>query len=132
MPGRDGRFVGPDAEGEELAAAALLYVALMTDLSLDLIRSGNTIVIDGGLVKTGHYGSLLAALRPGQRVLTSANAEGSAFGAATLAFESTGRNPFANECSEVERTTVQGLDAYRDEWRALAEANRSETRDAAQ
>ncbi len=132
MSGREGRLVGPEAKGEELAAAALLYVALMTDLSLDLIRSGNTIVIDGGLVKTGLYGSVLAALRPDQHVLTSANAEGSAFGAATLAFESTGRNPFANKCREVERTTVHGLDAYRDEWRALAETNRSETKDAAQ
>ncbi|MGQ3293976.1 MAG: carbohydrate kinase, partial [Shinella sp.] len=52
ISGHEGRLIGPAVEGEERAAAALLYVALMTDLSLDLIGSDNAIVIDGGLVKT--------------------------------------------------------------------------------
>ncbi|WP_244926226.1 FGGY-family carbohydrate kinase [Agrobacterium deltaense] len=90
MQGYVGRFVGPMVTGEERAAVALLYVTLMTDFSLDLIGSQNTIVIDGGLVKTGFYASILAALRPSQTIHTSANAEGSAFGAAALVFDETG------------------------------------------
>jgi hypothetical protein len=99
VPGHAGHFSGPTVESEERAAAALLYVALMTDLSLDLIGSDNTIVIDGGLVKTGLYAAILAALRPAQTVHISANPEGSAFGAAALVFEERGHNPFVNDCA---------------------------------
>ncbi len=126
MSGSQGGFVGPTPTDEERAAAALLYVTLMTDLSLDLIRSGNDIVIDGGLVKTGLYAGLLAALRPGQKVLTSANAEGSAFGAAALAFEEIGLNPFVSECQEAEALAIDGLEAYRSRWTTLAESRRSD------
>jgi sugar (pentulose or hexulose) kinase len=124
MPGTEGAFVGPAPSDEERAAAALLYVTLMTDLSLGLIRSNNDIVIDGGLVRTGLYAGLLAALRPGQTVLTSANAEGSAFGAAALAFEENGLSPFASECRPAEPLVIAGLDDYRHRWLALAESRR--------
>ena len=123
--GAEGTFVGPQLEGEERAAAALLYVTLMTDLSLDLIQSSNPIVIDGGLVKTGLYAALLAALRQGQDVFTSPNAEGSAFGAAALVFEQTGAIPFDNECTPAEAIGMTGLNAYRAAWREMVEANRS-------
>jgi sugar (pentulose or hexulose) kinase len=118
MPGRDGRFIGPELQGEERAAAALLYVALMTDLSLDLIGSSNPIVIDGGLLKTGLYAEVLAALRPGQAVYCSSNAEGSAFGAAALVLEQFGESPFRNECTVSKPAAIVGLEAYRDLWRA--------------
>jgi sugar (pentulose or hexulose) kinase len=120
MSGAQGRFVGPTAEGEERAAAALLYVVLMTDLSLDLILSRNNIVIDGGLVKTGLYPRLLAALRRHQTILVSAVAEGSALGAAALAFEATGLSPFVSECRAAEPLAIDGLSAYRDRWLSLA------------
>lgn len=125
MAGTKGGFVGPVPTDEERAAAALLYVVLMTNLSLDLIRSKNDIVIDGGLVKTGLYPALLAAFRSKQAVLTSPNAEGSAFGAAALAFEQMGIKPFASECSRVEPLQIEGLNAYRDRWMSLAESGRS-------
>lgn len=127
FPNSHGRFVGPDVEGEERAAAALLYVALMTDLSLDLIQSVNPIVIDGGLVKTGIFASLLAALRPGQNVLASANAEGSAFGAAALAFERLGLKPFSNDCEAAAPLEIPDLRDYRAAWREMAEAGRRPT-----
>ncbi len=130
MPGAEGRFTGPVAEGEERAAAALLYVVLMTDLSLDLIRSQNDIVIDGGLVKTGLYQSLLAALRPAQTVLVSAVAEGSALGAAALAFEETGLSPFSSECRRADPASIDGLFAYRDRWLSLVENHNDHTMNA--
>ncbi|WP_420961558.1 FGGY-family carbohydrate kinase [Brucella sp. IR073] len=120
MPGAEGRFFGPEPTEEERAAAAVLYVVLMSDLSLDLIRSRNDLVIDGGLVKTALYAGLLAALRPDQAVLASANAEGSAFGAAALAFEQMGLKPFASQCSRVEPLHIEGLPAYRERWISLA------------
>ncbi|SMC49020.1 carbohydrate kinase [Rhizobium sp. RU36D] len=121
VPGEQGHFIGPVVEGEERAAVATLYVALMTDLSLDLIRSRNDIVIDGGLVKTGLYASVLAALRPGQTVHTSANPKGSAFGAAALIFRSEGESPFVNDCEVASPITIAGLEAYRAAWRRLIE-----------
>lgn len=122
FPDAEGRFVGPAVEGEERAAAALLYVTLMTDLSLDLIRSENDIVIDGGLVKADLYAPLLAALRR-QTVFTSANPEGSAFGAAALVFRQSGLRPFRNECQRIRAVEIAGLDDYRREWRRRAQAS---------
>ena len=122
VPDHAGHFSGPTVESEERAAAALLYVALMTDLSLDLIGSDNTIVIDGGLVKTGLYAAILAALRPAQTVHISANPEGSAFGAAALVFEDRGHNPFVNDCAVTTPAALAELDAYRREWRRQVEA----------
>lgn len=121
MQGVEGRFVGPQVEGEERAAAALLYVVMMTDLSLDLIRSEHSIVIDGGLVKTGLFAELLAELRPTQEVYSSTTAEGSAFGAAALVFETVGQSPFENETKRATPLPLFGLRAYRQAWRSLAE-----------
>ncbi|MFK0335131.1 FGGY-family carbohydrate kinase [Rhizobium sp. NPDC090275] len=126
MQGFNGRFSGPLVEGEERAAAALLYVSLMTDLCLDLIRSRNSIVIDGGLVKTGLFPELLAELRPSQEVYSSATAEGSAFGAAALVFESLGQSPFRNETTRAVSLPLFGLEAYRKAWRSLIETEEAE------
>lgn len=126
MQGFESCFVGPEAHGEERAAVALLYVVLMTNLSLDLIQSENAIVIDGGLVKTGLFAELLAQLRPSQPIFTSATAEGSAFGAAALVFDTLGEKPFANETNEAASLQVFGLEAYRDAWRALIDIGEPE------
>jgi sugar (pentulose or hexulose) kinase len=126
MQGFEGRFVGPEVEGEERAAVALLYVVLMTSLALDLIRSENAIVIDGGLVKTGLFAEILAQLRPEQPVFTSPTAEGSAFGAAALVLDTLGQKPFANETRQVAPSGLFGLEAYRDAWKAMAEIDEPE------
>lgn len=127
LQGHIGNFSGPAIAGEERAAAALLYVALMTDLSLELIGSQNAIIIDGGLVKTGLYASILAALRPGQTIHTSANPEGSAFGAAMLVFDALGINPFINDCAVAQPAAIPDLDAYRHAWRRQVDAMAEET-----
>jgi len=126
MQGDEGRFVGPSVEGEERAAAALLYVVMMTNLSLDLIRSKNPIVIDGGLVKSGVFAELLAQLRPSQPIHTSATAEGSAFGAAALVFDTIGQHPFRNETTRANSLDLFGLEAYCEAWNRLAETDKPE------
>ncbi|WP_421914268.1 carbohydrate kinase [Mesorhizobium sp.] len=120
-PGRSGTLVGPVPNSGERAAAALLYVALMCDLSLDLIQSNNTVIVDGGLNNGGLLASLLAQLRPAQGFLQGATLEGSATGAAALAFEGVGRE-FAAEAPEpVHAARISGLAGYRDRWRDLVE-----------
>ncbi|WP_409526956.1 hypothetical protein [Rhizobium sp. G21] len=99
----------------------------MTDLSLDLIGSDNTIVIDGGLVKSALYAPLLAALRPGQIVHTSNNPEGSALGAAALVFDAVGKSPFINDCAEAAPLPMPGLDDYRRTWRQMVETMQGDT-----
>jgi sugar (pentulose or hexulose) kinase len=125
-----GEIVGGEVEGEERAAAAALYVVMMTDLSLDLIRSENKIVVDGGLARIGLYTAMLAQLRPAQPVLRSSMSEGSATGAAALAFESLGLSPFRDETVAVAAESIAGLETYRDKWRELANAARSKARQA--
>ncbi|TIT27062.1 MAG: carbohydrate kinase, partial [Mesorhizobium sp.] len=120
MPGHPGELVGRTPNAEERAAVALLYVALMVDLCLDLIHSNNTVIVDGGLNSGGLLASLLAQLRPGQAFMQGATLEGSATGAAALAFESVGRE-FAAEAPEpVRASSFAGLAGYRDSWRSLA------------
>lgn len=126
FPHQRGTIVGEPAAGEERAAVACLYVAMMTDVSLDLIRSDNLLIVDGGLAKIDIYVAMLAQLRPSQRVTRSSMSEGSATGAAALAFGAIGLTPFRDETSAVEAGAIAGLDAYRTRWRELAEAGRAE------
>lgn len=129
FPETGGRIVGGDVAGEERAAAAALYVAMMTDLSLDLIRSDNLLVVDGGLAKIHLFTAMLAQLRPGQQVVRSTMSEGSATGAAALAFKALGLAPFKDETIPVAASRIDGLEAYRDRWRELAERDRAAARE---
>ncbi|QKD01618.1 FGGY-family carbohydrate kinase [Mesorhizobium loti] len=118
-PDRPGRLVGRMPDAGERAAAALLYVALMVHLCLDLIHSENTVIVDGGLNTGGLLVGLLAQLRPHQAFLQGATLEGSATGAAALAFESVGRDFAAEAPQPVHATRFTGLIGYRDAWRDL-------------
>ena len=128
FPETEGRIVGGDVDGEERAAVAALYVVMMTDLSLDLIRSDNMLVVDGGLAKIDLFTAMLAQLRPAQAVVRSSMSEGSATGAAALAFKSLGLSPFEDETTPVSASRIEGLEAYRDRWRELAEHDRAAVR----
>ena len=123
-----GQVVGGDVAGEERAAVAALYVVMMTDLSLDLIKSSNLLVVDGGLAKIDLYTAMLAQLRPAQTVVTSAMSEGSATGAAALAFKALGLSPFKDETVPVTASRITGLEGYRDRWRHMAEGLRAEAK----
>lgn len=119
MPDRPGRLLGRMPDAGERAAVALLYVALMVDLCLDLIHSQNTVIVDGGLNAGGLLAELLAQLRPGQGFMQGASLEGSATGAAALAFESVGREFAAEVPGPVTAARFTGLAGYRDDWRDL-------------
>ena len=123
FPGRAGRIVGPAAETErERAAIGALYLACMTNAVLDSIRSTNTVIVDGGLVHNAAYLGLLAQLRDGQSVLGNAAAEGSAEGAAVIAYEALGHRPPLEPCVPVAAWQVPGLREYAARWRQAADS----------
>lgn len=117
-----GRFSGPPAEtGEERAAIATLYVAAMTSAVLDLIESRNAVIVDGGLTNNAALLGALAALRPGQCVVRTPIAEGTAFGAAALAFEAHGeRDIFRPRIDEIVPLQLTGLAAYFARWMEMS------------
>ncbi|WGF89117.1 FGGY-family carbohydrate kinase [Marinivivus vitaminiproducens] len=121
FPGRAGATVGPEPSAEERRALALLYVACMTHHVLGLVRSRNTIIVDGGLARSRLYGGMLAALRPGQTILGAEHAEGTAAGAAALAYEAIGLRPFEDPCRPIEPVAIEGLDDYYRRWLDMTE-----------
>ena len=124
FPDGQGALLGPAPETElQRAALATLYVACMMSVMLNLLQSRNAIIVDGGLANNATLLGLLAALRPEQEVLRGGNAEGTAAGAAALAFESLGWQPFQETCSRVAALSVPGLQKYFAEWLDRAEVH---------
>lgn len=120
FPGLTGQLVGPKSlDSRERAAVATLYLACMTALTLEHVGSENPVIIDGGLSNNPLYGPLVAALRPGQTVLLNAKAEGTAAGAAALAFASFTTPPFSDPCQPCVPLAIDGLDSYFAQWLAL-------------
>jgi sugar (pentulose or hexulose) kinase len=63
--GRQGRIVNAEKlSAEERASLATLYLALMTDLRLDELQAGGSIVVDGPLATNPIFARILGALRP--------------------------------------------------------------------
>jgi sugar (pentulose or hexulose) kinase len=122
FPLRAGRFVGPPPESAaERAAIATLYVAMMTAASLDLVSSSGDIILDGGLALNVALCATLAALRPGQSLYRNTNAEGTAMGAAALAFRALGRTSvFPRDIGRVQPWALPGLAGYHASWRERA------------
>jgi sugar (pentulose or hexulose) kinase len=79
-----GRIEGGALDCDGRIALATLYAALTADLCLDLLRSRERVVIDGGFTADPAFAGLVAALRPGQEVLVNADGSGTAQGAALL------------------------------------------------
>lgn len=124
FPGQAGRIVGPEpADGEALTAIATLYVALMMARGLDLVRSTGDIILDGGLAHNVALCGALAALRPAQRIYRNTAAEGTAMGAAALAFREHGlTSVFTREVEAVAPWAITGLGAYQRRWLERATA----------
>jgi sugar (pentulose or hexulose) kinase len=77
------------------------------------------VLIDGGLAHNAAFSGLVAAARPGRRVRVNTDPEGTAMGAAALAFAAAGRpGVVAVDLAEVRPAEIAGWPAYRDAWRA--------------
>jgi sugar (pentulose or hexulose) kinase len=97
-------------------ALATLHVALMTDdLLTRLGASVGDLVIEGSFGGNAAYCELLAALRPAQRVLVSADQSGTARGAALLAHWPAPPNLAPDR--HAAPMHASGLATYREAWR---------------
>ncbi len=103
-----------DAPADVKAAAVELYCALMLDACLELCSDSGDIILEGPFAGNRLTGSILATLRPSQRVLASKDATGTATGVAKLALPNLAapatEQVLALECGE-------SLNAYRNSWR---------------
>lgn len=125
FPGRAGRgeIVGPALAGPAgRAALATLYTALSCATALDLLQARGRVIVDGGVAANPLFAPLLAALRPGDRVETSAESDGSAIGAALLWARNQGRPVPAVPLQPAAALALPGLAAYAERWRTLAGA----------
>lgn len=121
-----GRIAGPQpGTPEERRALALLYVALLTDVCLDRMGASATTVLDGSFVTDPTYASLVAALRPGRKILFSTDAYGTAAGAALLADHDLRAGPARVSLETPAPLHIPGLELYRQRWRELAGNPRS-------
>ena len=116
---RKGEIIGSIADADR-PALATLHIALMTDdLLTRLGAAKGDLVIEGSFGKNAAYCATLAALRPAQNVIVSADQSGTARGAMLLAHW-----PQAPELPldhAADPMVLAGLDAYRRAWRqALA------------
>jgi L-fuculokinase len=113
-----GRVEGEVAPAER-GALATLYVALMTDHMLTRLGAGaGPIVIDGNLGANAAFGAALAQLRAGQKVVSTQQPIGAAYGAALLA--SWPNCPPLPEEIAHRSWKLSGLGAYRETWTARA------------
>ncbi len=123
--GNRGRIEGPFSGAlAQRASLATLYTALMTSEALDAVESRSPIVIDGPFARNDLFCSLLAALRPRQRVASSLLQEGTAAGAAVLALMGPAgdlpQRPV--ELRQHEPGAFAGLRGYQARWQAKARA----------
>ncbi len=117
-----GRIKGPlPATPEEKSALAALYVALVTDVDLDLLASAGDVVIDGSAAGNALYTGLLSVLRPQQKVMISRESDGTALGASLLWGWRNRREPVLIELESVPPLQIPTLDRYKARWRRLAD-----------
>lgn len=123
--GARGRVTGPKPETETgKASLAALYCALMVSEQLDAISSRDDVIVDGPFAQNRVLMAVLAALRPGQRVLASDLRDGTTVGAATLALIEDGRLPTIDLTLEtVEPLQNAALAAYHTDWKEKAHAH---------
>ncbi len=123
-----GHFAGPPPQSPaERRALATLTVALLTDVLLDALGSAATVVLDGSFVADPAYAALVAALRPGQRVVFNSDSHGPAAGAALLAGHEHRSSPVPLNLRAPAPRALPELPEYRTRWRRLAAASTETT-----
>jgi sugar (pentulose or hexulose) kinase len=112
FPGRCGDIRAGDLSADGRASLASLYLALMTDVCLDLCGSLGPIRLEGPMAGNAVLAGGLAALRRGQSLALSDDAAGTLLGAALLA----GVIPPPKTDTAI--SPLDGpWDAYRQAWR---------------
>ncbi len=120
FPAATGRWAGktgrPDDQFDRRAAASL-YLALMADTSLDLIGSGERLIVEGRFAEDAVFTHMLAALRPRQTVYVSDMSDNIPLGALHLV------NPDVRPDAAL--TAVEPLPGnlarYAEQWRAMTQ-----------
>jgi L-fuculokinase len=113
--GHRGRILKADTlSAGDRAALATLYIALMTDLRLDELGAGRTIVVDGPLATNPLFARLLRSLRPDAEVAISDTRLASCSAAHYLATGELLTKATPEPVTPIDATTL--LD-YRDRWR---------------
>lgn len=111
---RKGEWIDPPHTQIQRRAVASLYLALMTDASLDLIGSKDRLVVEGRFAGDPLFVRALAQLRPTQTIYLAAAGDSVATGALRL------RNPDLRPEGALTKVTPLDVDlaAYAARWRA--------------
>lgn len=118
FPGRQGAVLRAEGlDGAGRSALASLYLALLTDLSLDLLHAAGDVVVDGPLARDPLYPALLAALRPGSRLLRCQDSAGTVAGARCLVLGRQAPPPTPDEIPPP--TWASRIRAARQRWRRV-------------
>ena len=113
--GRAGAVIGGEGLAPvEKAALASAYIALMTDVMLDLLGTKGEIIVEGSFSTNPLFAPILASLRPSQRISVSDDRAGTVGGARLLAL---GVKHSEARTSPVAPLTGIDLPAYRQAWR---------------
>ena len=115
--GRKGRLVNAEnLSGSERASVATLYVALMTELLIEMLGAAGDVLIDGPLATNPLFGSVLAACLPSRSVWLSPGDGGNMRAACYLAgFPDAPTQPMTAPSA----VALKALSSYREAWREL-------------
>jgi sugar (pentulose or hexulose) kinase len=118
FPTANSRMLAPRLNTSDSTTLAHLYAAMVADVSLDLIGSNDTLLIDGRFAAAPVFVQALANLRPATVALVSGDADGVAHGALHLA------NVERPESAPLGRVPPLAVDMseYRARWREAAES----------
>jgi len=95
---------------------ASLYIALVADYCLNLLRSKNQIIIDGGFIKNKSFLYCLSVLRKKQDILINNNSNGTAMGAFLLCNKNVNLSVKIKKLPKYKNTTIL---EYRREWLSI-------------
>ncbi|MDO1584808.1 FGGY-family carbohydrate kinase [Rhizobium oryzicola] len=117
FPGRKRRWVNADGQGEiKRWAAAILYLALMTEACLDLIGADGPVLVEGPFAANAAYLAVLQAVL-GRSVIGLSGSTGTSQGAALLA----GIRLLPATSKPAEVWALEGLAAYRTAWKTAVQ-----------
>ena len=114
--GRIGELVDADGlDPIEKAALASVYIALMSDVMIELLGTKGEVIVEGSFLLNPLFAPILAALRPGQHISTSDDRAGTIGGARLLALGAK-----VSQARTAPVASLSGIDlaGYRAKWRA--------------